>query len=207
MSKEFEALKRDCRQVVAGDKEDQSLTSVKNSYQVSSSTSTWQIAHSFQWLCYRPRHLEIGVSFLSGVLSVEFPASNEQLKEELLPSRHRASPFQGKMPLLRLEFRLPTWLTNQVLDFIVCRSLTGLATHLGTYNVIPKESQKWVKVKALIKEGDVTGLRQQFERRELTPFDYDDIGNNLFYVSLPSGLFLEILMDFISGLLSPAAGR
>lgn len=203
----FEASrKRDSRQTgLTNDNQDQGLTTVQDSYQISSSHSTQRIAHSFQWLYYRPRHLEIGVSFLSGALSVEFPASDDQLKEELLPSGRRVSSLQQKRPLLRLEFRLPTWLTNRVLDFIVCRSQAGWISHLVTYNVVPKESQKWGKAKELIKEGNITGLRQQFERRDLTPFDYDDMGNNLFYVSVSHKIAVEILMDF-SGHLSTAAG-
>jgi hypothetical protein len=59
----------------------------------------------------------------------------------------------------------------------------GWTSHLGVYNIIPKEAPEWVRAKKLIQEGNINGLWQQFEKRELTPFDHDDMGNNLFYVS------------------------
>jgi hypothetical protein len=80
------------------------------------------------------------------------------------------------------RLRAPVWfsLTRRALEICGYRSPSGWNFTIQTYYVVPWYSD----IFDLIQEGNISGTRDLFERREASPFDQDEDGRTVLQVSL-----------------------
>ena len=84
---------------------------------------------------------------------------------------------------LARRFRLPfsRWVTTQAWDLMITKSYSGWRLHIQPYI---RRSQCMAFDYAMVGENDL--LMELFQRGEASPFDRDDRGKNLLFVSFES---------------------
>lgn len=154
-----------------------------------------------------------GLSFATGIIQFERLAiqdTNSELREECVATEDTAACSSHTV---RVRIALPRWLSCKVLEVVACRARMGWKQYLRVRNIFdPRDGSSRNKplytARAHINRGSLNGLRSQFEKRELTPWDETIRGCTLLNVGIipicllpPRFLLLQIaeLSDGISG--------
>ncbi|KAG8161642.1 hypothetical protein KVR01_008629 [Diaporthe batatas] len=74
-----------------------------------------------------------------------------------------------------VRFQLPKWLSHKVWDVIINQACFGWQATLSTWNIVPDDSPGLV----CVKNGDLDGLIDLFNRGLASPRDCDSLGNNM----------------------------
>ena len=80
------------------------------------------------------------------------------------------------------EYQGPSWLVNRVWRLRAMKAMSGWTFCCQAYNVIPRDALAFVYAR----QNNVNGLQDLFGRNLAFPFDCDDSGWTLLYVSMPT---------------------
>lgn len=123
------------------------------------------------------------------------PGSNrdERLRNTYTPSRlgRFAMAYTTSTGAWQAYIQWPSWLSASVYELQSSPSLGGWSYNYRVYNIISPNSEI---IQKIIK-GDKNGVLELFNTRKASPFDKDDEGHSLLYVSHHLPVLLKLLLN------------